>query len=83
MTAGPYLGPLTALRSKVDDLATLLDIREARHEPDASARRAASDAVDVIDAAIRDLHNVRQRLFSEIREADDAPLATRPPHHLR
>jgi hypothetical protein len=75
MTASPYGGPLSALRSNVDDLATLIDIWEARREPDAQARRAASDAVDAVDAAIRELHQIRQQLISETRAADDAAAA--------
>ena len=55
----------------VDDLG----IWENRSEPDAHARRCASDAVDAIDSAIRNLHTVRQQLISEIRDADDATAA--------
>lgn len=40
--------------------------------PDAHARRCASDAVDAIDGALRSLHNIRQQLITEIRQADDA-----------
>jgi len=68
----PYDAPLSALRNRVDDLAVWLGIWEARSEPDAHARRCASDAVDAIDAALRDLHSVRQQLISEIRQADEA-----------
>jgi hypothetical protein len=46
-----------------------------RSEPDAHARRCASDAVDAIDAMLRDLHQVRGRLVSELRAADDATAA--------
>ena len=52
--------------------ASGLAVWEARTEPDAHARRCAADAVDAIDAALRDLHSVRQQLISEIRQADDA-----------
>src|SRR5271157_6552201 len=54
MTASPYYGPLSALRSRVEDVATWLAVWEARSEPDAHARKCASDAVDAIDAALRD-----------------------------
>ncbi len=64
MTASPYDGPLSALRNHVDDLATWLAVWEARSEPDANERRCASDAVDAIDAALRDLHSVRQQLIT-------------------
>jgi hypothetical protein len=32
-------------------------------------------AVEAIDSALRDLHSVRQRLITEIRQADDAAAA--------
>ncbi len=62
-----YDGPLSAIRSHVDDLGVWLGIWENRREPDAHARRCASDAVD---AMLRELHQVRGRLVSEIRAAD-------------
>lgn len=71
MTASPYDGPLSVLRNRVDDLGTWLAVWEARSEPDAHARRCASQAVDAIDSALRDLHSVRQQLITEIREADE------------
>jgi hypothetical protein len=71
----PYDTPLSALRDRVDELGTWLGIWNNRKEPDAQARRCASDAVDAIDAMLRDLHLVRQQLLSEIREADDATAA--------
>ena len=75
MTSSPYDAPLSALREHVEDLAVALAIWEARTEPDAHARRCAGDAVDAIDAALRDLYKVRQHLISEIRQADDATAA--------
>ena len=75
MTGDPYDGPLSALRNHVDDLGAWLAIWEGRREPDAHARRCASDAVDAIDAMLRALHEVRQRLTGEIRAADDASAA--------
>ena len=75
MTASPYDEPLSAIREHVEDLATWLAIWEHRTEPDAFARRCASDAVDAIDAMLRDLYLVRGRLTSEIRQADDATAA--------
>ncbi len=90
MTASPYDSPLSALRDHVENLATLLAVWENRAEPDARARRCASDAIDAIDAALRDLHSVRQQLISETRQAGDATaartdalLASKPPHDLR
>jgi len=87
VTASRYDAPLSALRNRVDDLGIWLAIWEARSEPDAQARRCASDAVDAINATLRDLYTVRytvrQQLISEIRQADDALLASKPPHDLR
>jgi hypothetical protein len=75
MTGDPYDAPLSALRDHVDDLGAWLAIWEGRHEPDAHARRCASDAVDAIDAALREMHTLRSRLVGEIRTADDASAA--------
>ncbi len=68
VSADAYDGPLSALRGHVDDLGAWLAIWSARDDgkPDAHARRCASDAVDAIDAALRELHEVRQRLIGEI-----------------
>ena len=73
MTA--YDAPLSALRDNVENLATWVGIWEYRSEPDAHARRCASDAMDAVDAMLRDLYLVRGRLTSEIRQADDATAA--------
>jgi hypothetical protein len=70
-----YDVPLSALRSRVDELGLWLAVWEARREPDAHARRNASDAVHAIDAAIADLHAIRARLVSEIRASDAASAA--------
>ncbi len=77
MTGDPYDGPLSALRGHVDDLGAWLAIWSARDDsqPDAHARRCASGAVDAVDAALRELHEVRQRLTGEIRASDDASAA--------
>jgi len=71
----PYDAPLSAVRNHVDELGTWLGIWCNRSEPDAHARRCANDAMDAIDAAIHQLHKVRQHLVSEIRQADDATAA--------
>jgi hypothetical protein len=39
------------------------------------ARRAASTAMDAIDAMLADLHAMRARLVTEIRASDDATAA--------
>jgi hypothetical protein len=68
----PYDAPLSALRNHVDDLGVWLGIWCNRSEPDAHARRCASDAVD---AMLRELHLVRRQLIGEIRDSDDVSAA--------
>ncbi len=77
VSADAYDPPLSALRGHVDDLGAWLAIWSARDDgrPDAHARRCANDAMDAIDAALRELHAVRQRLTDEIRASDDATAA--------
>ncbi len=75
MTASPYDAPLSAIREHVENAATWLGIWEAPKEPDASARRCASDAVDATDAMLRNLYLVRGWLTCEIRASDDASAA--------
>lgn len=75
MTSSPYDAALSAILEHVENLGAWLAIWEHRREPDAHARRCASDAVDAIDAALRELHTIRARLVSEIRAADDATAA--------
>jgi hypothetical protein len=75
VTASPYDEPLSALREHVEDIAVWVEGWEHRQEPDARARRCAADAVDAIDAALRELHAIRARLTGEIRTSDDASAA--------
>ena len=75
VTADAYDAPLSALRNHVEDLAVALAIWEGRREPDALARRCANDAMDAIDAMLRNLHALRSRLVGEIRESDDVGAA--------
>jgi len=75
VSASPYDAPLSALREHVEDLGAWLGIWENRKEPDAFARRCASDAVVALDAMLREIYLVRGRLTSEIRQADDATAA--------
>jgi hypothetical protein len=70
---------LSALREHIENLATWIAIWEARQEPDAFARRCASDAVDAIDGARRDLYLIRGQLTAEVRQADDATAAVLTP----
>lgn len=66
---------LSALRTHVDNLGVWLAIWEARVEPDAPARRCASDAVDALDTILAEAHGIRARLVGDIRRADDAAAA--------
>ena len=75
MSASPYDDALSVIREHAENLGTWLGIWEHPSEPDAFARRCASDAVDAIDAMLRDLYLVRGHLTSEIRQADDATAA--------
>jgi len=71
----PWDAALSAVSASVDDLGAWLAIWSARREPDAHARRCASDAVDAIDAALIELHGIRARLITDIRRADDQAAA--------
>jgi hypothetical protein len=62
---------LSALCTAVDNLGPWLAIWEHRAEPDAHARRCASDAIAAIDSGLAALHRIRARLISETRQADD------------
>jgi len=54
VTARPYDEALSSLREQVENIAPWIAVWEARTEPDPFARRCASDAVDVIDAMLRE-----------------------------
>ena len=56
------------------DLAVALGMWAARDETraDPHARRAANTAMDALDAILREAHELRARLVSEIRTSDDA-----------
>jgi hypothetical protein len=62
---------LSVIHDSVDSLGPWLAIWEHRAEPDAHARRCASDAIAAIDAALAALHRIRARLITETRQADD------------
>jgi hypothetical protein len=62
---------LSVVRGRVGDLGVGLASWSYRREPDAAARRAASDAIDAIDEATAALGRVRARLITETRRADD------------
>ena len=66
--------PIAGLRERTGILSVAL-VRWADRgaAPDkAAARRAASTAVDAIDALLRDLYALRGRLVRELRQADRA-----------
>lgn len=44
-------------------------------KPDPEARQAANTVMDAVDAMLRELHELRARLVSEIRASDDAAAA--------
>ena len=44
-------------------------------KPQPEVRRASNTAMDAIDSMLTDLHAMRSRLTSEIRQADDATAA--------
>ena len=75
MPPDPWDAALSALHNHVDNLGAWLAIWEARREPDAFARRCASDAADAIDAALAELHSIRATLIADIRRADDQAAA--------
>jgi hypothetical protein len=88
----PYDVDVSIARNGVDDLGVGLAVWSYRREPDAHARRAASDAVAAIDAALAALYRVRARLITETRRADDEAAArvdallartAAPPGHTR
>ena len=64
--------PVASLRERADVLSTALEqwAGQAAAPDKAAARRAASTAVDAIDALLRDLYLLRGRLTQEIRQAD-------------
>ena len=70
-----YDSALSSIRNHIEDLASQITAWEARKEPDAHARRAASQAVDAIDTSLQALLALRQSLVSEIHQADEANAA--------
>jgi hypothetical protein len=64
VTVSAYDAPLSAIREHAGDVAVWLAIWDGRAEPDAHARRCASDAVDAIDAMLRDLYQTDPEIHS-------------------
>jgi hypothetical protein len=71
----PFDAGLSAAREAVDYIGVGRAIWDARHEPDAFARRCAADAIDAIDTALASLHRIRAEWVSQIRQADDQAAA--------
>lgn len=69
---------ISDLREYTDDIGTYTAIWEMRTEPaepDAQARRCATQAVKAIDLSIERLHALRSQLIGSIRQADDMMMA--------
>lgn len=66
--------PVTSLRDHTGILSVALEqwAGQATAPDKATARQAASTAVDAIDALLRDLYLLRGRLVQEIRHAGNA-----------
>lgn len=79
-----YGSAVSALRGHLGELETALALWATHDETKAQpgVRQASNDAVDAVDAALRELHGLRSRLISEIRSADDAAM-TRTEELLR
>lgn len=61
-----------AITGQLEYLPACVAAWEARSatRPDAAARRAASDSIDIIDDALAALHVLRASLISEVQQAD-------------
>jgi hypothetical protein len=72
-----YDSVLSVLRGHLGELETALALWLTRDETKAQpgVRRAANDAIDAVDGALRELHGLRSRLVAEIRAADDTSMA--------
>ena len=75
MTA--YDSALSALRGHLGELEVALALWASRDDTKAQpeVRQAANDAMDAVDAALRELHGIRGQLVGEIRASDDATAA--------
>ena len=64
-----YDSAASALRGHLGELETALALWATRDDTNAQpgVRQAANDAVDAVDAALRELHGLRSRLVSEVR----------------
>jgi hypothetical protein len=71
MTA--YDCALSALRGHLGELEAALALWASRDDTNAQpeVRQAANDAMDAVDAALRELLGIRGQLIGEIRASDD------------
>jgi hypothetical protein len=72
---GPFDADWSVTRTAVENLGPWRAIWQAHREPDAFARRCASDAIDAIDTALAALHRIRAEWVTQIRRADDQSAA--------
>ncbi|MGH3171001.1 MAG: hypothetical protein ACRDN0_34665 [Trebonia sp.] len=72
-----YADESAAVLDTAGDIGAHLALWSMRDDsrPCAAARRAANDAMDAIDTALRELHALRARLVGDIRDSDDAAIA--------
>lgn len=68
---------LDKLRGHVETLGVSLTLWGRRDDTKAqpAVRGAANTAMDAVDELLRELHTLRNRLVSEIRQSDDATAA--------
>jgi hypothetical protein len=70
---GPDLdADLSVILDRAESIPAWVAIWQARTEPDAHARRCASDAIDAADDLLAATHRIRARLVGEVVEADRA-----------
>lgn len=72
-----YADESASIRSAAEDIGAYLAMWAIRDDskPCPDARRAANSAMDAIDRALAELHALRSRLVSDIRQSDDAAMA--------
>jgi hypothetical protein len=66
---------LSVILDRAEAIPLWVAIWQARREPDAHARRCASDAIDSLDQLLASAHRVRGWLVGQVRQADDEAAA--------
>jgi hypothetical protein len=66
---------LSVILDRAESIPAWVAIWQARTEPDAHARRCASDAIAAADDLLAATHRIRARLVGQVREADDQAAA--------